>query len=114
MSYIIDASSLIQAQEEAFPFDVCPGFWAWLERHHAQKGIYSIDRVFKELDVGTGGLTQWARQRRTAFFLPIDEPTLVEMHTGGFCPSHRKGIVQEKMQSARFTFRATEDTRRLR
>ncbi len=79
MAYLIDSSSLIEAKDRVFCFDICPGFWDWLEQQNAAGNVFSIDRVFDELDKGNDALATWIRQRRNNFFLPVDATAFAEM-----------------------------------
>ncbi len=76
MAHLIDASSLIEAKDRTFCFDICPGFWDWLDLRNTAGLIFSIDRILAELEAGDDELTQWAKQRRSSFFLPVDQATL--------------------------------------
>ncbi len=79
MAYLIDASSLIEAQNRYFPFDICPGFWDWLEHQNKLGIVYSIDRVYQELVDRGDDLAIWARERNDAFFLPTDNTITTSM-----------------------------------
>ncbi len=47
--YLIDTNSLIDAKDFFYAFDICPGFWNALLRHHASGEVFSIDQVRDEL-----------------------------------------------------------------
>lgn len=79
MPYLIDASSLIEAKERNFCFDICPGFWDWLDQHNTDGNVFSIDRVYDELSRGNDSLVMWAKQRKASFFLPVDPATITAM-----------------------------------
>ena len=32
MLFLLDSDTLIQAKNEYYGFDLCPGFWDWLDR----------------------------------------------------------------------------------
>lgn len=79
MPYLIDASSLIEANNRYYSFDFCPGYWDWLEQQNTAGNVYSIDRIYDELNSGNDPLVVWAKQRRTSFFLPVDSATITAM-----------------------------------
>lgn len=46
---MLDASVLIDAKNTYYAFDICPGFWRAISRHHELGRVFSIDKVKKEL-----------------------------------------------------------------
>ena len=71
MAYLLDANVLIRAKNEHYAFDLCPGFWEWLERGHGRGLVLSVEAVFNEL-VGRGDeLSEWARGHRAMFITPL-------------------------------------------
>lgn len=73
MPYLLDSNTLIQAKNDYYAFDVCPGFWDWIDETHAAGQILSIDRVRRELEQGRDELAEWAVRRGPAFFLADDD-----------------------------------------
>lgn len=73
MSYLIDSDVLIQAKNRHYPFDVCPGFWDWLDQAHAADRVFSVEKVCDELCAGADELAGWARDRDSFFLKPDDE-----------------------------------------
>jgi len=67
--YLLDANVFIQARRGDYAFDLCPGFWDWLDRAHARGLVFSIDAVRQELVAGGDVLSQWIAGR-TGMFLP--------------------------------------------
>ena len=68
--YLLDTNTLISAHRQYYPFDFCPGFWAWLEQKHNQKRIFSVDAVYAELRRGDDELSRWAEAMNSrGFFL---------------------------------------------
>lgn len=93
MAYLLDTNILIQAKNEYYGFDVCPGFWDWLTVRNSASGVFSIEPVFKELQKTQDELAVWASDRQSAFFLPLDAPANAAMsqvaavvQRGGFKP----------------------------
>jgi Domain of unknown function (DUF4411) len=76
MAYLLDSDTLIEAKNRLYAFDLCPGFWAFLEEEAIDGEIRSIARIQAELVAGGDELATWARANG-GFFLP-DTP---EMHT---------------------------------
>ena len=50
--YLLDANVFIQAKRTYYPFDICPGFWDALCWHQAKGVVFSIDKVWGELEKG--------------------------------------------------------------
>jgi hypothetical protein len=57
--YLLDANILIEAQKRYYGFDLCPGFWDAVVRHHHANRVFSIDRVKNEIARGKDELTEW-------------------------------------------------------
>lgn len=73
MAYLLDANTLIQAKNEYYAFDLCPGFWDWLDKQSVAGNVLSVRAVRDELEHGNDELAQWAKDRKAGFFLPVDE-----------------------------------------
>lgn len=69
MAYLLDANVFIQAKNLHYGFDFCLAFWDWLDREHAARAVFSIERVSDELAAGADHLATWA-QARTSFLQP--------------------------------------------
>lgn len=74
----MDSDVLIQAKNRHYSFDVCPGFWDWLDLKHTYQRVFSVDRVRDELRGGSDELTQWA-DARDSFFLTPDDAVVQSM-----------------------------------
>lgn len=79
MPYLIDSNVLIQAKNEYYAFNLCPGFWEWIDREHEQGNVFSIEQVREELMEGNDKLAEWADERPEGFFLPPDAETANQM-----------------------------------
>jgi hypothetical protein len=79
MAYLLDANTFIQAKNEYYGFDTCPGYWDWLQRENAAGNVFSIDRIGDELKQGNDQLAAWAAARGKDFFLPLDNPAVQAM-----------------------------------
>ncbi|HXG60429.1 MAG TPA: DUF4411 family protein [Planctomycetota bacterium] len=70
--YIVDSNVFITAKNLYYAFDICPGFWKGIIRHHQQGRVHSVDRVRTELLAGreTEDLVKWVKNDLPAgFFL---------------------------------------------
>lgn len=73
MKYLFDANVFIEAKNRYYAFDICPGFWDWMD-HVAKSDAGSIVPVCDELRKGKDELATWANARRTEpWFLKIDD-----------------------------------------
>ena len=81
MAYLLDANTLIQAKNEYYGFDLCPGFWDWLDQQNAAGEVFSIDRIQQELERGNDDLATWATAHGNGFFQPVDDQTNQAMAT---------------------------------
>ena len=79
MAYLLDANTFIQAKNEYYGFDICPGYWEWLERENGAGQVFSIDRICDELKQGNDELAAWASARGRNFFRPLDSAAVQEM-----------------------------------
>jgi hypothetical protein len=78
MAYLLDANVFIQANRFHYGFDICPGFWEWIEREHARGSVLSVAQVGRELGAGNDRLAEWAADQ-VGFFLEPDAATLTSM-----------------------------------
>lgn len=70
MTYVLDANVFIEAKKRYYGFDICPGFWTYLEREMTSGTVRSIDAIKAEL-VGLGDdLSTWATNHPTFFDRP--------------------------------------------
>jgi NitT/TauT family transport system permease protein len=66
--YVLDTNVFIQAKNDYYAFDICPGFWTALKRHGRVGNVLSIDRVHDELEKGHDGLSTWVKGVEPGFF----------------------------------------------
>ncbi|GIW56661.1 MAG: hypothetical protein KatS3mg082_3065 [Nitrospiraceae bacterium] len=76
MAYLLDADVFISAKNLHYGFDFCPAFWDWLVRGHAAGKVFSIEKVFDELQAGQDDLSRWVARLPNGFFLRPDAATL--------------------------------------
>lgn len=82
MIYLLDSNTLIEAKNRYYRMTICPGYWAWIRRSHAQGVLASIESVADELKRGNDELAHWAKQSASLFLQVSDTPTQA-------CPSSR-------------------------
>ncbi len=78
--YLIDTNSIVDAKDFFYAFDLCPGFWNALLRHHESGEVFSIDHVKSELTDGNDILVRWAKKMPKSFFLPTATADVVNQY----------------------------------
>jgi hypothetical protein len=73
MLFLLDSDTLIQAKNEYYGFDLCPGFWDWLDRKSCEGVVASVEPVLTELSAGNDDLKAWTEARSDAFFKAMDQ-----------------------------------------
>lgn len=72
--YLLDANVFIQAKNFYYAFDICPGFWQWMDDAASNCETYSIVKVYDELTAGGDDLAERIKQRKdNGGFLAIDD-----------------------------------------
>lgn len=66
--YLLDANIMIEAKNRYYGFDICPGFWSWLEQSHSLGRVYSINAVRDEIAAGSDDLSDWVKDLPVGFF----------------------------------------------
>jgi hypothetical protein len=56
--YLLDANVFIQAKDQYYSFELCPGFWSSLIDQHSKNRIFSIDKIRDEIK-GDPSLGKW-------------------------------------------------------
>jgi hypothetical protein len=79
--YLFDANVFIQAKNFHYSFEICPAFWDWLDSACSANLAFSVESVFNELNEGADELTEWAKKRRSNFFLDPDSNVLRSLQT---------------------------------
>jgi len=79
MGYLLDTNVFIQAKDYYYDFDVCPGFWDWLDVQRNAAHVMSIERVGTELGVRDDRLAVWSGARGSELFLPPDEAVITSL-----------------------------------
>jgi hypothetical protein len=75
--YLLDSNIFIQAKNFYYGFDICPGFWDWMDQAVAGCDARSIVTVYDELADGNDDLAVWIKDRKgDGRFLDVsDTPT---------------------------------------
>jgi hypothetical protein len=75
--YLLDSNIFIQAKNFYYGFDICPGFWDWMDHAALNCDVCSIVTVYDELANGNDDLAEWIKDRREdGRFLDVsDTPT---------------------------------------
>jgi len=74
MTFLFDANVFIQAKNFYYAFDICPGFWGWMDYVGSKGDVGSVVPVCDELRKGNDDLAKWAEARRKmAWFLKVDD-----------------------------------------
>ncbi len=77
MQYCLDANIFIEAKNRYYHFDICPGFWDWLDQQGGVVG--SILPVCDELMDGNDTLAKWAKDRKgSGLFTDISDVVIQE------------------------------------
>jgi hypothetical protein len=72
----IDSDILIRAKNEAYAFDIAPGFWEIIKRNANAGKLACSTLVYDEIARGGDELTKWANgERKTKLFIDPDEGT---------------------------------------
>lgn len=70
---LLDSNVFIEAKNRYYAFDICPGFWSWMDSV-CGNGIGSIRNVRDELSAGQDDLAAWAKDRHDAsWFMKVDD-----------------------------------------
>lgn len=77
IQYLLDADVLINAHRHIYPYDVCPGFWDYLEKANRSLIVASVRAVYKEIKDSDpkqrDWLGWWAVRNGSSFFLNPDQ-----------------------------------------
>ncbi len=75
MSYLIDANIFIQAQQDYYCFDLCPGFWEFMGSKFMDGQLISIRNVFDELQKQDDEICTWSKGIMHCFQSVDDQET---------------------------------------
>ena len=81
MQYLLDANTFIQAKNQYYAMDICPGYWDWLEQENGLGRVGSISEIARELKRQDDELSCWVKERdKPDFFLPVDDRQTQEVY----------------------------------
>ena len=71
----LDSDTFIRSKNEAYGFDLAPGFWKVIDQKAREGIIASSMTVYRELVKGNDYLAEWARQRENSglFVIPNED-----------------------------------------
>nr|WP_281410467.1 DUF4411 family protein [Rhizobium leguminosarum] len=73
MRFLLDTNVFIEAKNRYCAFDICPGFWEWMDSV-CEGDVASIVSVRDEMTNGTDELADWAKNSKdAAWFLEVDD-----------------------------------------
>lgn len=58
-TYLLDTNFFIDAHRTTYPFDVFPSYWGKIQALAEAGSIFSVDKVFDEINRHTDALTAW-------------------------------------------------------
>ncbi|MBD5164410.1 DUF4411 family protein [Helicobacter sp.] len=71
--YLIDTNIFIESAYRFYAFDICPGFWDFLEKCARLDSVKSIDKVYNEITSDNPNLQEFKeRLNNREFFLSIE------------------------------------------
>ena len=103
--YLLDANIMIEAKNRYYGFDICPGFWTWVQTSHAQGRVYSTVAVRDELLRGNDDLAAWVRTLPATFFFPSGAGTVPHLTN----LANWANSSQQYVPTAKATFLASAD-----
>lgn len=65
--FLLDTNIFVEAHRRYYGLDLCPGFWESLHHFAGRGRVLSIDRVYRELQVGGDSLWDWAKDSPECF-----------------------------------------------
>lgn len=81
MAYLLDADVLIAAKNAHYRFNVCPGFWKWIEQGYQSGIVRSVEKVRGELLEPEDSLTTWVNTVEAGFFLTPTQDDVPSLST---------------------------------
>jgi Domain of unknown function (DUF4411) len=88
--YLLDANTLINADNKYYPLERVPEFWAWL-LDQGEKGQIKIPiEIAEEITIGSGAVAKWLRDKDNAKKLilseEVDVATIQKITEEGYGP----------------------------
>jgi predicted nucleic acid-binding protein len=77
---LLDANVFIEAKNRYYGFDICPGFWDWMDQVF-DEDVKSVRPVWQELMSGDDELADWAKSRKEhSAILSVDDEAVQVMY----------------------------------
>lgn len=103
--YLLDANVFIEAKNRYYDFDICPGFWEWIDGAVRLDKVASITRVYDELKEGGDTLAEWVKDRYSnGLFLDDSKGDKPMPHITGITPDQATGEVAELFKQVKAGF----------
>lgn len=81
MRFLLDSNVFIEAKNRYYAFDICPGFWDWMDNVCGGEVAF-VRNVRDELTGGNDELADWAKHRQDAkWFLKVDDEDTQNLFT---------------------------------
>lgn len=78
--YLIDTNIFIESAFRFYAFDICPGFWEFLEKCSESDSVKSIDKVYDEITSNKPELQDFKEKLKNAGFFLSTENIKFESH----------------------------------
>lgn len=80
MKYLLDSNVMMLAKRTGYHFDICPGFWEWLEEKSRRGSLFSLSNVASEIKEGGDELSEWSKSKGKHIFVSsVDPETYAKM-----------------------------------
>jgi Domain of unknown function (DUF4411) len=101
MAYLLDTDVFVQAHRMHYPFDVCPGFWSWIDHAHSEKKLFSVKDIRDEILALEDELSNWVKSRNGMFLPRTDGDTYESLKLlSGWVEEHYNAAAQEEFFGA--------------
>lgn len=97
--YLIDTNIFIESAYRFYAFDICPGFWDFLEQCSQTDSVKSISKVYDEITSNGPNLQDFKEKlQKAGFFLSLDGINLESYAT-----------ISQTLQTMQYTQKAIQD-----
>ncbi|MEM6363922.1 MAG: DUF4411 family protein [Planctomycetota bacterium] len=77
--FLLDANAFIEPKDRYYGFELCPGYWDALLRHHNLGRVSSVDRIENELKAQDDLIKDWiANKAPRSFFKKTQDQAVVD------------------------------------
>jgi len=104
MAYLLDTNVFIQARDVHYGFNLCPGFWNWIDDAHARGIVLSVKEIRDELLRREDDLSKWCKTRKSLFEDSSDSNTYesLKLLTTWVCDNYAPAYQAEFLGCADF------------